>query len=573
MKRYLSLVRLMFLQQFKTRATAEGVKKKRGGSVVLIVILAVCFTPLVVAIAVSMYYMGKLSNGNVYVGTYLTLNCQGLVLMFGLHTIISNVFTVRDADKLLYLPVRAHVIFLSKLTVAYLNEIITTAASIVCMLLPFGIGAGVGATYYLMLLVALVLIPMLPMLIGCIIAMPLSALIASFGKNSVFRTVLRIAIYLLVIGLYMYVMYNFGFLVGTENGNILVNPELYIQSVIDDFIARMSSVMPYFHPNYMMMSSMFASSFTGWIVGFVVTIVEHLALLALVVLIALPFYKRLLVLSLEDGGGAIRKNGKEPYKLRNTGVVRGLVMSDLRRTARDGQMGFQSFAGIVMMPIVVVLLYVFMGLSDEGDTSFLQLMSLSPYYQVVGPLIILAYMTFVGLSTNVLGLYPISRENKSVAILKSLPVSFKKILLSKVVLATAVMVVSDFVTCLLIVVLLRIKWYYGLAMLVSLSLIGFGSMCITTLLDLKYPRFGWANYNQSLKTTKNGWIAMLIGLVTIVEIALISVMFVVWYSLTDAWYVILFMWLMIFAAMFVFAVVAYMIMTKRANKYFENIEI
>lgn len=573
MTKYLTLVKLLFVQQFKSRSGGVGAKKKRTSTAIIITILAVCFIPLILGIMVAMYYMGKLSDGNVYIGTYLTLNCQGLVLIFGLHTIISNVFTVRDADKLMYLPIRSHVIFMAKLTVAYLNEIITTAATVLCALLPFGIGAGAGVTYYFMLIVALVLIPMLPMLVGCIVAMPLSALIASFGRNSVFRTVLRIVIYLIVIGMYMYVMYNFGFLVGTENGNILVNPELYIQSVIDDFVNRMSGVMPYFHPNYMLMSAMMATSFTGWIVGFAATLGEHAALLGVVLLISLPFYRRLLVLSLENGGGVVRKNPKEPYKLRNVGVVRGLMLTDLRRTARDGQMGFQSFTGVVMMPIVVILLYVFMGLADEGDTSFLQLMSLSPYYQVIGPLVILAYMTFVGLSTNVLGLYPISRENKSVYILKSLPVSFKKILLAKVSLATAVMVLSDFVTCLLIVVLLRIEWYYGLAMLVAMSLIGFGSMCITTLLDLKYPRFGWANYNQSLKTTKNGWIAMLIGMVAIVEITLISVMFVVWYSVINAWYIILAMWLVIFAAMLVFAIVAYRIMVSKATKYFDNIEI
>ena len=572
MKKYFSLVKLMFVQQFKSRAVGTS-KKKRVSTAILFAVIALCFLPMVVSTAVAMYYMGVLSNGDVHVATFLTLSCQGVVLVFGLHAIISNVFTVNDADKLLYLPVRAHTIFFSKLTVAYLNEVITTAVTVLIVLLPFGLGSGVGVTYYLMLLLALALIPMLPMLVACLVSMPLSALIVRVGKNSAIKSVLRIVLYLLVIGVYMYVMYSFGFMAGSENGNLLDNPELYMQDMVGGFIDKLSQVMPYFHPNYMLASSMLSTSITSWGVDFAITMGEHITLLGVVFLVSLPFYRKLLALSIENGSDSIRKIGKEKYKLGNNSLVKELMLTDLKRTARDGQLGFQSFAGIVMMPIIVVVLYFFMGLADEGDTSFLQLMALSPLYQVIAPLVVMVYMTFIGLGTNVLGLYPISRENNLVYILKSLPVSFNKILLAKVLLATAVMVISDFVTCVLIVALLGVKWYFGIAMLLTMSFAGFGAMCITTLLDLKSPRFGWANFNQSLKNSKNSWIAMLIGLLLGVSTALIASIFTVWYSLTSAWYSLLLMWILILEAMLGFAVVSYKIMTGKAAKYFENIEI
>ena len=575
MKKYLSLVKLLFVQQFKARdAVNDGSnKKRRAGTLVLFVALGLCLMPMIISIAVAMYYMGKLSNGNVYIGTFLTLSCQGLVLMFGLHAIISNVFTVRDADKLLYMPVRTHTIFLAKLTVAYLNEVITTAVTVLVVLLPFGMGSGVGLTYYLMLLVALVLIPMFPLLLACIVAMPFSALIAHIGKNSSIKTVLRIVIYLLIMGVYMYAMYSFGFMTGSGNGNILDNPELFMQDMIGGFTDKLSSIMPYFHSNYMLVTGMLATSFIDWLIAFAITLGEHIALLGVVILISLPFYRKILTLSVEDGGGSVRKLAQGNYKLGKNSVVKELMLSDLKRTVRDGQQGFQSFAGVVMMPIIVLLLYFFMGLADEGSASFLQIMSVSPLFQVVAPLVVLVYMTFIGLGTNVLGLYPISRENTSVYMLKSLPVSFSKILLSKVLLATAVMVISDFITCVLIVALLGVKWYFGIAMLITMALSGFGSMCITTLLDLKAPRFGWTNFNHSLKNAKNSWIALLISLLIGVSIALISAIFIVWYGVNSAWYSLLLMWLLIFCAMFAFAAVSYTIMTEKATKYFESIEI
>lgn len=573
MKKYLALVRLLFVQQYKSRVTTEqGAKKKRAGAVALYVLLAICFAPVIVSVAVAMYFFGKPSGANVYIGTFLILVCQGLVLMFGVPTIISNVFTVKDADKLLYLPVRAHVIFLAKLTVAYLNELITTVFTVIAVLLPFGIGASVGFGYYLMTVCALFLIPMLPMLLAAIIAMPISALVTAFGKNSAVKTILRIVIYVVIMAAYMYAMYSLGFFTGSDSGNFFDNPEVYVRDVVEGFAERLQGVVPYFHSDYMLMSSMVARSFGAWASGFFIAVGENIALIALVFLVSLPFYRSMLAMSVE-GVAARRKKAGNNYKVQNKGVVREFMRNDFKKVVRDAQVGFQSFAGIIMMPVIVLILYFFIGLSSQEDASFLQVVSISPLYQVIAPMVILAYMTFIGCSTNVLGLYPISRENKSLYILKSLPIPFGKILLAKVLLATAVMLLSDFLSCLLIVLLFGVKWYYGLAMLAVMALVGFGSMCVTTLLDLKQPRLGWDNFNQSLKNAKNSWIAMLVSFLCVIALSVCSAPFIVLYSLFGGWYYILIMWLLDLGLGATFTTVAYKVMNGKAAKYFERIEV
>lgn len=572
MKRFLALVRLLFVQQYRVRLASNETKKKRVGVIIAFVALGIVFLPFLLGVATAMYYMGNMSNGNVYVGSFLILMCQGLVLMFGVHAIISNVFTAKDADKLTYLPVHSTTIFVAKLTVAYINEVITTAVTILLVLLPFGIGSSASIAYYIMLVFGLFLIPLLPMLLSCLVSMPLAALIAKIGKNSAVKTILRIFVYILIMGIYLYAMYSLGFLAGSEGENILDNPELVIGEMLEGFVARLEKVIVYLHPNYMLMYSMTATSFGAWAIGFVATVGENLGLLALVVLVAMPFYKWMLRASMESGSGSRKKNIAQ-YKVQNNGVVKELMLSDFKRTVRDSQLGFQSFAGVIMMPIIVLILYFFMGASGDENVSLLEIISSSSLSQVIAPLVIMAYMMLIGVATNILGLYPISRENKSVYMLKSLPVAFNKILLAKVLLATAVMLLSDFFTCVLIVALLGVKWYYGVAMLVAMALIGFGAMCITTLLDLKSPKLGWSNFNQNLKNAKNSWIAMLIAMLATIAVAAVSFGFVIWYGLTEAWYVALMMWLIIFGFSAGFAAISYKIMTGKAAKYFEQIEI
>ncbi len=570
MTKYLTLTKLLFLQQFKTRFGID--KKKRRGTIALYVVLILCFAPTVVTVAAMMYFAGKFTHGNADFGTFLILLCQGLVLMFGIHAIISNVFVVKDAEKLLYLPVRAYVIFLAKLTVAYLNELITTAVTVLVVLLPFGMGASAGVGYYFMLMVSVVLIPMLPMLLSTLIAMPIAALVNLFGKNSYTKTVLRILLYVAIMAVYMYGMYRLGFLTGSENGSALDNTEEYVQYMLGDFTDKLNGAMPYFHPDYMLMNSMLAPTFTTFLLSFLAALGENVALLALVFAVSLPFYRRMLTLSIEEGSSR-HKKGKENFDTKNIGTIRQFMLTDIKKTARDSQLGFQSFAGIIMMPLIVVVLYFFVGIADDGDSSLLQLITISTRYQVIAPLVILAYMTFIGSSTNILGLYPISRENRAIYILKSLPVSFNKILLAKVLLATAVMAACDFITCLLIVFLFEIEWYLGLAMFATMVFLGFGSMCITTLLDLKEPRLGWDNFNQGLKGVKNSWIAMLISFLTVVTIAAISVPFIILFVAFDKWYIMLLMWLLILGIAAGYSVVGYKIMTAKATKYFERIEV
>ena len=573
MTKYLALVKLLFNQQYKsiTNVDEKNTKKRRRSTVVLFVVLALCFLPMIISISTAVYYMGKVSQGNVYVAGFLVLMCQGLVFMFGLHTIISNVFAVKDADKLLYLPVRVHTIFLAKLTVAYLNEVITTAVLVLAVLLPFGLGASATIGYYLMLLVALITIPILPLFLGTVLSMPMSALISRLSKSSSLKTVLRIVLYIILMVAYLVAVSSFGFFSGSEEG-IFDNPEQYLMETLDGFVAQLQLFTPYVHPNHMIVSAMLASTFLSWLGYFAATIGECAALFAVIALVSLPFYKWIIASGESVGGGAQRK-GKEQFKVNNKGVIKQLIFTDFKRVARDSQLGFQAFASIVIMPVLVAIIALMFNNASVDETTFLAVMESSQLYQVIAPLVIMGYMTLLGMAANTLGLSPISRENKNVYMLKSLPVVFGKVLLAKVIFATAAMLICDTITCVLIVLTMGIKWYYGIAMLITMALLCFGAMCITTLLDLKSPKIGWTNFNQTFKNAKNSWIAMLIGLLTIVVIAVTSILFIIWYTYTSAWYVMLLMWLVLFALSAVFAIVSYKIMTDKAQRYFEQIEV
>ena len=197
-----------------------------------------------------------------------------------------------------------------------------------------------------------------------------------------------------------------------------------------------------------------------------------------------------------------------------------------------------------------------------------------PEYIAIAPVFLVLYLTLIGVSSNILGLYPISRENNNFFILKSIPVPFEKILTAKVLVSTCAMLIADVITAVLAIVLLGIPWYSSVFILVILAFAGFGSMCITTKLDVKQPKLGWSNFNQSLKNAKNSWIAMLIGLIATIVIGAPMVLLCIAYTATNYnLFVYLALWIVPTIITFLYAWLAYKWMNKDIKKYFDCIEV
>ena len=570
MTKFFSLVGLTFKQQFRTKPTDSG-KKSIVGTVVLYVALAIVFVPVAICIFIGCLALGKYVSANLPQDTYagivgtLLLGVQGVTLLFGFHGVLVNVFNCKDADKLLYLPINGTTVFWAKFFVAYVNEAVAGALLLFVTVLPFGIGMGASVGYYLTLLVALLLVPLLPMLVSTLLAMPLSMLSAKIGKNGVVKTVFNVLLYLAVMALYIWLMQQFGY---GGNGDDNINDEEALKKIVTMIVDHISVAIVYVHPDYMMAKTFVATDWTG-LGNFALGLAEFAALFALLALISKAFYGKMLTLTVEGGGSKIQKS-KKPLQIdKKSGVISQLIASDFKRVVRDPQMGFQTFVGVLMIPLVVVIVVI--GFSTGNDSG----VSLGEFIKQNGMIVgmsLMIYLTLLTSGTNVLGLFPMSRENKSLYLLKTLPVPFEKVLLAKVLLATLVAFVTDFITAILVVFVAGFNPLSALLLMLGLLAYGFGNMCLTTRMDLKSPKIGWSNFQTSLKNSKNSWIAMLLGLLSAVVVGVTSMGFLLWHTVSGAKYIEWLMWIAIDLVGALYAYVGYRIMRNSAEKLFEKIE-
>lgn len=570
MTKFFSLVGLMFKQQFRTKPTESG-KKSKASTIILFVVLAIVFVPVAIYIFIGCLGLGKYVSSNLPQDTYagivgtLLLGVQGVTLLFGFHGVLVNVFNCKDADKLLYLPIKGTTVFWAKFFVAYVNEAVAGALLLFVTVLPFGIGMGVGIGYYLTLLVALLLVPLLPMLVSTLLAMPLSMLSAKIGKNGAVKTVFNVLLYLAVMALYIWLMQQFGY---GGNGDENITDEEALKKIVAMIVDHISAAIVYVHPDYMMAKTFVATDWMG-LGDFALGLAEFAALFALLALISKAFYGKMLTLTVEGGGSTIQKSKKSLQIDKKSGVISQLIASDFKRVVRDPQMGFQAFAGMLIAPLIVVIFAI--GFSTGNDIG----VSLGEFIKQNGMIVgmsLMIYLTLLTAGTNVLGLFPMSRENKSLYLLKTLPIPFEKVLLAKVLLATLVALVTDFITAILVVFVAGFNPLSALLLMLGLLAYGFGNMCLTTRMDLKSPKIGWSNFQTSLKNSKNSWIAMLLGLLSGVIVCVTSMGFLLWHSVSGARYIEWLMWIAIDLVGALYAYVGYRIMRNSAEKLFEKIE-
>lgn len=575
MKNYLALLKILFIQQFRSKPTENNTKKKgHGGKIALIILMIVGFGPLLVMVGACFSMLGSLCAGrdNTGIVAFVILICQGLVVMLGLPSLMTNIFTPRDGDKLLFLPIKTSTIFSAKLSLVYLNEVITSLIVVLVALIPFGAFSGAGAMYYINILFLIILMPVLPLIVGCIVAIPMSAILRKIGKNGVLRVIFQILIFAGIMTLYVLLISSLsaGLAGVPEEG---VGEDEALRLMLEQFLSFVDSIgetMKWILPNYLIALAMTSLSVGSSLLNLGAGILVNAVLFGIVILIAIPVYRKTMSDQLE-GGGVSKKSAVVQYDYRGTkrGLIASLMLTDFKRVMRDSNLGFQMLLSIIMMPLMVVIMGMSFSMGSEGEVDILK----EPMALFIVPLVLLGYMSMLGSTANTMGLYPISRENKSFYMLKVMPIPVHKMLLAKVLLATILLIVANAACAIAGVLIFNIRWYSALFMFVAMSLFQFGAMCITMYFDLKKPVLNWVSFNQSLKNAKNGFIALLIGFLTLLVVAGVGIPFGLWYfNDMQAWKEIL-AWLVLIGIGIGYSAITFNFLKTKAVDAFNRIEV
>ncbi len=499
MKQFNALFSVLCKEFFRVRKGQKGNGKKGMSTWATYLILGVVFLPLLILTAIGLFLLGKVnaslaaetaSSVVENFATVLLTAVQLVALFFGIPAILGNLYFASDSEIVLNLPMKAGTVFAAKLTVAYLVEEITTGILLLFTLLPYGIGAGAPLAFYLSFLPAVVLIPVLPLLLATILAIPFMYLVSFFRRKATLSSIMLILLFVVIFGGYMMVVVNLGNFI--EAGS----PE----ELMRQFAEMAQTFAKTVYPNFIMAQFLFATTFVSFLLPFALTLGIEAALFALIYLIANAVYRRSLSKQLETPKQS--KASKE-FAFRQAGLTKELVQKDLKTILRTPALALNCLLQLVFVPIFAAV-FVFSGGFEESIVGE----GLSFFVGCC----LASMLIWMNSSTNVAANGAFTREGENVAILKSLPIDVTTIVSAKVILGVCLNEIS----LLLAAIIFAVAGYGGEVLLFLVVLgttFGCGGVYLSVYCDMRKPRLNWLTVQQGLKNNFSSLVSLVAFLI------------------------------------------------------------
>lgn len=461
-----------------TRKTSKGVTKPRSrvGMILIGLLLLYCAVVFLGMFAAFFMGLGTLVAGGENAWIYFALLALLVFLIdfvFTIFTAKSQLFEAADNEALLSLPIRPRDILLSRMLMILLTDylfglLVALPAIVVWCLL--GQASPLSILFFL---VGVACMPGLSLALSCFVGWLLSLLTAHMKNPALVTTLL---------GCGIFVLYLFGCMKLGEG--VYITEEMTLE------IARG------------MRGALF---FPFRAFGVAVAEGRPLWLLAYLACMLLPFALLLFVLSKTFLPLATRKRGSAVGVYRSTAVRAGssrsaLIRNEFRRLTGSSAYMLNGGMGILFTLLVGVGIFFFP--VEEGVAAGIPTDLMAAV--VAALLAFLAGMTLFSASA-------LSLEGRNIALLRSLPLSGRTILFSKLIPHLSLAIPVTLFASVTSAIVIRPALPTLLALLLVPPLYQLAIALVGLLMNLALPRFEWSDETSVVKQSGAVSLTMLIG--------------------------------------------------------------
>lgn len=521
MKNYFTIFRLLFKYMFR-KSGEKGSKWIWAayifvGLVFAAVIVSICLA--IAALAETVNGMGLLPE---FITLLLTVACIAVVLL-GLVPMMTYLYFSRDTEFMLTLPVKPSTVFMAKLSVVYLTEIIVSTVILIPAMLSVGIITGQSALFYIVMLFAILLVPAIPLVIVAVLAIPLMWIV-SFFKNKGALT----SIVVILLGCGVFAAY-YALIAGMNSGaGDEFDPEAIVAALTNVLntvaailvplaaIARLATLSP---------KTAFGEFSVGVaalinlavFVGFVVV------LLALAVLVSSAVYRRGARSILEGG---TKKNGGKVEFTESDSALSAFFKKEWRELVRTPAFAFQCLSGILLCPIIIYFMSTMYSTGFDAGAEEELTAETVRLFTIIKSFVLIGFIAMFGISMNVGAPTAITREGKNFYLLKVIPVPYRVQIRAKVRLYALISSLSIF-TSLVVSAVLAFDVANIIFGTIFLLLYNYGYNCVCVYIDLRRPKLNWSTPNEAVKNNRNAVVPMLINMAIGILLIFIPIMFVI----------------------------------------------
>ena len=470
--------------------------------------------------------------------TLFALVVSIFTLIEGIYKSGNLLFNCKDDQLLLSLPVKKSTVLLIRILKFYVFELLFNTLFFLPVIIVYAFIMHPGFTFYLSSFFALLLLPIVPIILSCLIGFVISFLSSQFKGKNISQTIFTMLFLLIV----MYLSYNMdGFI-----ENIAAKA-----SGINDFITRL------YYPVGAYISLI--NDFN--IMTLIIYLLSHILLAFVTVFILSKFYfkinssvKKVLV-----------KHNNNHYIIKSNSKMHAFIKKELNRFISTPVFAINAGFGLILYVIACIMA------SIKYDSIIQNFINISPeininYINSLLPILMFGLVCFASLMTSITSSM-ISLEGKSFSILKSIPIKPIEIVLYKVISALVIMVPFILIGDIIIFIKFKFDLINMLLLLITSIIIPFVSELIGIIVNLKYPKLDATNDTEVVKQSMSSMISVFIGigLLTITGIGLFKMITA---NITN--HIIILLFISFYS---IIALLLWLLLYKKCDRLFNNIEI
>lgn len=509
MNKMLSLVKTQLNMNFgisalKYRFLKE--KKKRWEPILIAFAILVGVGPLLVLYMLMMagvFAAGVTLNQPELVLTIAFLASQMMVMFFGMFYIIGGFYFSHDIETLVPLPLKPYEVIGSKFAVIMVNEYITALPVLLPPIIIYGIGMGQGLLYWIKALILVLMTPVIPLTLGTIFIMLLMRVVNLKRNKDLFA----------IIGGFIGVFLAFGFNFFIQQMPKTGAGQDYIRDILANRLDLIEEIGRRFPPSIWATHGLSESGIYG-LSSFVLFIAVSLALfLFLLWLGNKVFYKALLA-----GQEVSRKKkvttAKEAEQLyrKVSSPVKAIILREWKLLLRTPVYIINGLTGIIVGPFMLIV--VLFAQKAEAETQELMKVFNNPefaFYVALGGLGIMLFTS----GMNLVASTSVSREGRTLWILKMIPVPAKQQVLAKFLQGMMVSLIGIFSTAIVMLLFLKVAVELLLVMIVLAILGSVPIVALNLLIDVFHPKLIWNSEQEAMKQNLNGGLGMLVSVLVL----------------------------------------------------------
>lgn len=496
MKQFRALLRLELSQWKISLSMAGGRKEKKDRSVTrMLGVLALVSIVAVYMVFLELKVMDILQILGVpqLLPKLLVTFSMLLTFMMGLFQVISSLYFSRDIAILGYLPIKSRIAYAARLTGSLVQEIFISLIFILPGTIIYFTRMGFDGGMLARALVVTVFSPVLPLCLAALLAGILTKLPGFWRHREIVTTVFSV----IVIFATLFMSFTVSNLQNSSGDQeALTNTIKMVTDRIDGVTMTIPPVR------------WFSSGLVDGGMNLVWGLLGSCAAFVLVCWLFGRNYLPVASRALENTG--IRKKvdlGKK--EIRGASPMKALILREIREMVRTPAYLTNGLLMSLIMPTVMVGIILFsVGSSHEGGLRALMEQADHPLTHLLVALLLTGLMSIM-MGMNAAAATGVSREGKRHALMRSLPVSSRTLLMSKLWTAVLFQVIGIIPAVVMVGIMLPDFWLYAVLILVWGSLLAFIGACLGLIIDVTRPKMDWINETQAIKSGANQLLSLL----------------------------------------------------------------